>query len=64
MNKLYEERRFDDIIHVYNKARSFEKERHKLEQTELLLDALIEKVNNLLNIVKYALFVSGISSRN
>jgi hypothetical protein len=49
MNKLYEQRRFDDIIHVYNKMSSYNsaEKKHLFERAELLLDALIEKVSIL-----------------
>jgi uncharacterized protein with HEPN domain len=46
MNMLYHERRFYDIINVYNRMSSYkpESDEYLFERAELLLDALVEKV--------------------
>jgi hypothetical protein len=44
MNKLYEEKRFDDMIQVYNQYHSYGPRNLKFTLVELLLDALVEQV--------------------
>jgi hypothetical protein len=52
MNKLYEEKRFDDIIKVYNQANTYfpQASMFSLNIAELFFDALVEQVSqNIFN---------------
>jgi hypothetical protein len=51
MNKLYAEKRFDDVIHVYNKLAAANV--GKIINPEVYLDALVEKVPHLKKFSRY-----------